>query len=432
MELTVEVAEKEDCQVELNICVPSEEVEKEMEKVLAKFRKQAKLPGFRAGKAPKEILKRSFGPRIKKEACESLIARAYEEAIKEKELKPLFPPKVSEISLKDNEPLKFLTTVEVEPKVALGEYKKIPLSRPKVEITDEQINPHLASIQVQRAELVPVEDRGVKIGDIVTINYEGFVCEESIPGAKREGLEFEVGKAILIPNATEELIGVEVEEEKEIKTTLPEDYPDPKYSGKEATFKVELLSIKEKQLPAIDDELAKDMGYDTLEDLKEKIKGDLTNLADKAIENDLKGKLVDAIVAGTSFEIPKTMVIQERSALLSEFNNDLKKKSLTLEEYFKKEGIKREEFYSDFSSEAVMRIQRGWVLNKISEIENIEVSEEEVEEELKRMAKGFKIGPDIVKDILVKEKGQMESLKYDLRIRKTLDFLLSEAEVTVE
>lgn len=126
------------------------------------------------------------------------------------------------------------------------------------------------------------------------------------------------------------------------------------------------------------------------------------------------------------------MVIQERSALLSEFNNDLKKKSLTLEEYFKKEGIKREEFYSDFSSEAVMRIQRGWVLNKISEIENIEVSEEEVEEELKRMAKGFKIGPDIVKDILVKEKGQMESLKYDLRIRKTLDFLLSRAEVTEE
>lgn len=432
MELIIEVAEKEDCQVELNICVPSEEVKKEMAKVLANLRKQAKLPGFRAGKAPQEILQRTFGSRIKKEACESLIGQAYQEAIKEKEIKPLFPPKISEISLEENEPLKFLTTVEVEPKVTLGEYKKIPLSRPKMEITDEQINGHLASIQTQRAELVPVEDREVRIGDVITINYEGFVGKESILGAKRKGLEFEVGKAILIPKATEELVGMKIEEEKEINTLLPEDYPEPKYSGKEATFKVKLLSIKEKQLPAIDDELAKDMGYDTLEDLKEKIKGDLTNLANKAIDNDLKSKLVEAIVAQTSFEIPKTMISQERSSLLSEFNNDLKRRGLSLEEYFKKEGIKREEFYSDFSSEAVMRVQRALVLNEITKLENIQVSKEEEEEEVKRMAKGFRIEPDVVRDILTKEKGQMESLRYDLRIRKTLDFLLSEAEVKEE
>lgn len=432
MELTVEVAEKENCQVELNICVLFKEVEREMEKVLTKLGKQTKLPGFRTGKVPKEILKRTLGSRAKKEACEFLISQAYEEVIKEKEIKPIFPPKISQISLKENEPLEFLVTVEVKPRVILGEYKKIPLSRPKVEITDKQIDAHLASIQVQRAELIPVEDRKVKMADVITLNYEGFAKGKSIPGAKKEGVEFEVGRATLVPGATEELIGMEIDEEKEIKTTLPENYPLPEYSGQEATFKVKLLSIKEKHLPAIDDELAKDMGYNALEDLREKIRNDLTNLTNKAIENDLKGKLVEAIVAQTSFEIPNTMISQERSYLLSEFNNDLKKRGLSLEEYFKKEGINKEGFYSDFSSEAVMRVQRALVLDKIAEAENIQVSEEKVEEEVKRVAKGFRIEPDAVRDILIKEKGQMENLKYDLKIRKTLDFLLSEAEVKVE
>lgn len=408
--------------VEVEVTFTTEEWKDAQNKALNKLAKNVKLDGFRKGKAPVQMIKARIGKAaILEEATDVILNKNYSKIITDNHLELVGQPKV-EVSDLNEESLKVKIIAPVMPEVKLGEYKGLEVKKTAVRVTKKEIEERINEYQNQFAELVVKEEGQVENGDTAVIDFEGFVDGVAFDGGKGENHPLEIGSGAFIPGFEDQLIGMNVNEEREINVTFPENYAE-NLAGKDATFKVTVHEIKSKVLPEIDDELAKDInidGVETLEDLqtytKEQIKVQKQNDADQKFNDEL----VNTLIANTPIDLPDAMVESELDKMLNEIQQNLSAQGATLELYLQIMGKTAEQMREELSEEAAKRVKYSLILTEIVKAENIEVSDEEVDDEMKEIASMYGKEVEEVKNIL---SSQVQYIKDDLAARKAVQLI---------
>ena len=424
--MTVKSCEKlEKSRVALTIEASAEEFEAAVNKAYLKMRGKINVPGFRVGKAPRKIIEKMYGEEVfYEEAVNIILPDAYEDAIKEQKLDVVGYPEVElESCTKDG--VVFKCTVAVYPEVTLGQYKGVEVDKVEVSVTDEEVEADLKQQQENNSRTVVVE-RPVQDGDIAVIDYEGFIDGVAFEGGKGTNYNLTIGSHSFIGDFEEQLIGKNAGEACEVNVTFPEEYHASELAGKPAQFKVTVKEVKEKQLPELNDEFAGEVSeFETLAEYKEDIKKSL--LAKK--EADAKGAkedaVIDAIVENAQMEIPDAMVETQQRQTIDEFGQRLQMQGLNLEQYFQFTGLTYEHMMEQVKPQAERRIKSRLVLEAVAAAENIEATEEDFDAEVKRMAEGYKMEADKIKE-LMGEAGKKQIME-DLAVRKAVDFVVGEA-----
>lgn len=428
MKATAERIEKNT--VLLEIEVEAEKMEQAMDQAYRKIVKQVNIPGFRRGKAPRFMVERYVGKEtLFGEAAEIVVPEAYTEALKETETEPIAQPKIDIVQGEPGKPLIFKATVEVKPEVTLGEYKGLEVKRPSTEVTEEDVNKELERLQNRHARLITVEDGEVQNGDTAIIDFTGYVDGEAFEGGTAENYSLTIGSGTFIPGFEEQLVGVKVGEEKDVNVTFPEDYHAENLAGKPATFKVKVKELKRKELAPLDDEFAKDVSeFDTLEELKNDIRNKLKQTAEEQAKAAVENGAVDAAVANATVEIPEVMVEQKVDQMLNNVNQRLMQQGINLDQYFQYTNTSVDEMRQRMKPDAEKTVRNELVLDAIAKAEKIEASEEEINEELKKIAEYVRQDVEIVRKTLELQ-GEMGHIIQNIVRRKTVSFLAENAKV---
>ena len=413
--MSVQVENLEKSMAKLTIEVSAEQFEAAMQKAYIKNKGRIQLPGFRKGKAPRAMIEKMYGAGIfYEDAANEIIPEAYEEAAKESGLVITSQPEIDVTQIEKGKSFIFTATVAVKPEVTLGEYKGLEYEAQPVEVTDEEVEEELKKVQNQQARTVTVEDRPVADGDIVTIDYEGFVDGTAFAGGKGTDYDLTIGSHSFIDTFEEQLVGKNAGEETEVNVTFPEQYHEASLAGKPATFKVTVKAIKAKELPELDDEYKADLKAKALERKEKEAKTAKQNaLVDKAVEN-------------ASMEIADAMITSQARNMANDFAQRLQMQGMTVDQYLQYTGLTREALVDQMKPQAETRIKNRLVLEAIAKAENIEVSDEEVEAEMQKMADAYKMELDKVKEYLG-EAGK-DSLKDDLAVQKAVDLIVDSAK----
>ncbi|MBD3425694.1 MAG: trigger factor [Candidatus Omnitrophica bacterium] len=408
---------------QLDIEMSKEAVDSVFSEVLEDIRRNAKIPGFRPGKAPMDIIQKNYRQDAEDEVKQRLIPRGYQMALDEHEITPVSYPEVSDVSFELSGTLKFRAKVDSSPDVNLKKYKGYKINKKKVTVTDEEVEETLERIRNMNAEFSDT-DGPIEKGQFGICNVETFVNGESV-SKEREDMWIEADKESSLFGMGEELIGLKKGDTKEIEVTLPEKYPDEKYAGKKAIFKVEVKQTKKKELPAVDDELAKKMGRETMPEAKEEIKKQLLARKEANERINMKNQVMETLLKKHSFEIPSSMVERQLKVLMEKAENELLQKGVD------KANIEshKEKLESQLRKEAENKVRLYFILDEIASAENVEVSDSEVEEWLKRLAASYSQSYDDVKKYY-NDNNLISGLKEQLREEKTLDLLVDEATVT--
>ncbi|WP_151736565.1 trigger factor [Paenibacillus tengchongensis] len=420
----------------LEVEVEAERVAAALDKAFNKVVKQANVPGFRKGKVPRVIFESRFGVEsLYQDAIDILLPEAYGEAVEQTDIFPVDRPEVDIEQFAKGKSFIFKAKVTVKPEVKLGEYKGLEVPAQKAEVTEDELNAELKRLQERHAELVVVEEDAAQNGDIAVIDFDGYVDGEAFEGGKAERHSLELGSGSFIPGFEEQVVGMATGDFKDVEVTFPETYHAENLAGKAAVFKVKLHEIKRKQFPELDDEFAKDVSeFDTLEEYK----ADLKSQLESRKQNELKGTRENAVVekaaANAEVEIPEAMINSEVQNMVRDFDNRLRQQGMNMEMFMSFSGQTREDLEEQMKGDAEKRVRNNLVLEVISKTENIEVSEEEINEELASMAENFRRTPEEIKSILAAN-GSLGSLKEEIAMRKTIDFLVEnsvEVEATEE
>ncbi|KFZ41196.1 MULTISPECIES: trigger factor [Thermoactinomyces] len=415
----------------LTVETDEQSVQDALDQAFKKVVKQVNVPGFRKGKVPRAIFEKRFGVEVLyQDALDILLPKAYEEAVEETGIVPVDRPEIDIEQLEKGKSLIFKATVTVKPEVELGEYKglEVEVDEEKFAVKPEDVEKELERMQKQQGQLEPVEEGAVEKGDRVIIDFEGFVDGEPFEGGKAEQYTLEVGSGTFIPGFEDQLIGMKAGEEKEIQVTFPEEYHVEDLKGKPATFKVKLHEIKRMNLPELDDEFAQDVSeFDTLEELKADIEKNMKEKAEKDKENFIRNELVEKAAQNATVEIPEVMIENETENMLRQFEQRLMYQGLNLETYAQFTGQDQEALKDQFKEDAEKRVRADLVLEAIAKEEQIEVKDEEVEEEIKQMAEEMGREADEVRRIL-ENQGALDSVKDQLRMKKTIDLLVSNSK----
>lgn len=421
MKATVEKLEKN--RVVLEVEVEAPKLEQALEKAYRKLVRQVNIPGFRRGKAPRFILERYLGKEsLYHEAIDMVIPPAYKQAVEETKIEPIDQPELEIVQMEEGQPFIFKATVEVKPEVNLGQYKGLPVERPEVKVAEEDIEAYLKGLQQRFAQLKDVEDGAVEEGDIVLIDFKGQIDGQDYPGLKGENYPLEIGSGTFIPGFEAQLIGAKIDEEREVKATFPANYYREEVAGKEAVFVVKVRGIKRKQLAPIDDEFAKDVSeFETLEELKEDIRKRLETQQRQRAEADVRRQVVDKAVENAEVELPHVLVERRIAFLINDMALRLQRQGLILEKLLEKSGKTIEQLKEDFRPQAEKDVKTELVLEAIAKAEGIEATEEDIDKEIEKMASLLKQDLAKVREKMGKD---LEGLKYDIIIRKTIDFLV--------
>ena len=415
----------------LTVETDEQSVQDALDQAFKKVVKQVNVPGFRKGKVPRAIFEKRFGVEVLyQDALDILLPKAYEQAVEETGIVPVDRPEIDIEQLEKGKSLIFKATVTVKPEVELGEYKgiEVEVDEEQFAVKPEDVEKELERMQKQQGQLEPVEDGTVEKGDRVIIDFEGFVDGEPFEGGKAEQYTLEVGSGTFIPGFEDQLIGMKAGEEKEIQVTFPEEYHVEDLKGKPATFKVKLHEIKRMNLPELDDEFAQDVSeFDTLEELKADIEKNMKEKAEKDKENFIRNELVEKAAQNATVEIPEVMIENETENMLRQFEQRLMYQGLNLETYAQFTGQDQEALKDQFKEDAEKRVRADLVLEAIAKEEKIEVTEEEVEAEIKQMAEEMGREADEVRRIL-ENQGALDSVKDQLRVKKTIDLLVSNSK----
>ena len=427
MKATVEKIEKN--KVKLEIEVDPHIFDKAMESAYLKNRKNIAIPGFRKGKAPRKVIERYYGERIfYEDALNIACPEAYDQAVKENGIEPVDRPEIDIVQIGQGNPLIFTATVTIKPEVELGQYKGVEVEKVEYPVTDEEVEERLRQELERNARWITVEDRAVKLGDRVTLDYSGTVDGEAFEGGTAQNQSLEIGSGRFIPGFEEQLIGANIGEEKEIKVTFPEDYFREELKGKEAVFKVTVHEIKEKELPALDDEFAKDVSeFDTLEEYKADLRKKMEEIAKERAQVENENNVISKVVENATVDIPEVMVENQLDSILRDFDYRLRFQGLDLERYLKLTNTSLDDFRAQYRNEAYNRVKTQLVLEKIAREEAITVEEADMEKEYERMAEQYKRSVDEVKKDFA---GSAEYIKENLLIQKTVDFLVHSAHFT--
>ncbi|AGX05728.1 MULTISPECIES: trigger factor [Bacillaceae] len=411
----------------LTIEVDAEKVKEGLDAAFKKVVAQVNVPGFRKGKMPRGMFEKRFGVEsLYQDAIDFLLPEAYASAIDETGIEPVDRPEIDVEQIEKGKSLIFKATVTVKPEVKLGEYKGLEVEKLETEVTEEDVNNEITSLQERQAELVVKEEGKAENGDTVVMDFEGFVDGEAFEGGKAENYSLELGSGQFIPGFEEQLEGTAAGESKDVEVTFPEEYHAAELAGKKAVFKVTVHEIKGKELPELDDEFAKDVDeeVETLDALKEKIRTRLEESKKQESENNLRDTVVEKAADNAEIDLPAVMIDNEVDRMMQEFEQRLQMQGMNLELYFQFSGQDESALREQMKEEGEKRVRINLTLEEIAKAENIEVTDEEVTAELDKMAEMYNMTADAIKQAL----GSLDSVKADLKVKKAVDFLIENSK----
>ncbi|MBQ6834155.1 MAG: trigger factor [Lachnospiraceae bacterium] len=427
MNLQVEKLEKNTAK--LTIEVPAEQFDKAIMNAYNKNKAKFNIPGFRKGKAPFHMIKKMYGVGVFfEDAANEVMEATYPDAAKESGLEIVSRPTVDVEQIEEGKNFIYTALVAVKPEVTLGEYKGVEVHKVKAEVTDADVEAELNSVREKNSRLITVEDRAVENGDIVKIDFDGFVDGERFDGGKSEGFQLTIGSHTFIDTFEEQLIGKNIGEEVDVNVTFPAEYHVADLQNKPALFKVVIHEIQVKELPELDDEFASEVSdFDTMEEYKKDVAEKL--LAEKqsfaATQNE--NNVVDKVVANATMEIPEMMLAEEADMMVRDYARRMQSQGFSIEQYMQITGMTTEKLAEEFKPQAEKRIQTRLVLEAVVKAENIVASDETVEAEFKKMAEAYKMEVEQIKGLF--DEDQLAQMKEDLAVQEAIDFLVAEAKL---
>lgn len=414
--------------VKLTITVSAEDFEKGMQKAYEKNKSKMNVPGFRKGKVTRQVLERMYGPSMfYEDAANAIIPDAYAGAADESGLDIVSQPEIDVTQIEKGKEFIFTATVAVKPEVQLGEYKGVEIEKVNVDVTDEEVAAEIDKTREQNSRTVTVEGRPVADKDVAVIDFDGYVDGEAFEGGKGENYSLTIGSHSFIDTFEEQLIGKNVGDEVEVNVTFPEDYHAENLKGKPAMFKVVIKEIKAKELPELDDEFAQDVSeFDTLEEYQADVKKNLMERRTKNAEREKEARAVEKAVENASFDVPEAMIQYQVRQMAEEFAQRIAQQGLSIEQYMQYTGMTPDKLFDDMRPEAEKRVKNGLVLEAIVKAENIEVTEDEFEEELKNMASMYQMDVEKIKELV--DDASTEQIKKDVAINKAVKLVAKEAK----
>ena len=414
-------------EVKLEITVDAEKFENAMKKVYFQNAKYINIPGFRKGKAPMNIVEKYYGAEIfYEDAFNEVATEAYDEAIDTNKIDVVSRPTVDIVQMEKGKDVIFTAVVQVKPEVELGKYKGIEIKKIEYPVKDEDVQNEIKQMQDKNSRLVTVDDRALENGDTATIDFEGFVDGVAFEGGKAEGHELEIGSGAFIPGFEDQLVGMKIDEEKEIKVTFPKEYFSKDLAGKEATFKVKLHEIKKKELPKLDDEFAKDVSeFDTLEELKNSIKEKIQTENDSRAKYELEENAIKTVCENTPIDIPSAMIENEIENMMQDIKVRLSYQGLNIEQYLKMINKTEEDMRNEFKEQAERAVKSRLVLEAVAKAEKIENSEEEIAEKIKEMAKNYGKKEEEV----LKNEQLRKYVEENMKTEKAIKFIVDNAKI---
>ena len=425
MSLQVEKLEKN--MAKLTIEVPASDLEKALQSAYKKQKNKISLPGFRKGKVPRQMIEKMYGAEIFfDDAANEIIPKAYADAYDECELEIVSRPEINIVQIEKGKPFIFTAEVATKPEVTLGEYKGLEVDKVSTRVTQKEVEAKIEEEAEKNARTVTVEDRAVQDGDEVILDFEGFVDGEAFEGGKGENYPLTIGSGSFIPGFEEQLVGAEAEKEVEVKVTFPEDYHAEELKGKEAVFKCTVHEIKAKELPEIDDEFAAEVSeFDTLDEYKADVKAKIKEQKATAGKRKQEDQAVEQAIKNASYEIPDAMVDTQISQMANDFAQRIQSQGLTMEQYYQFTGMTEEKMNEEFKPQAVKRIETRLVLEAIAKAENIEISDEKLDEEIAKMAEAYKMEADKLKEFM--GDAEKKQMKEDMAVQEAVTFLVENA-----
>ena len=419
----VEIKKQKENEVKLKIETDKLKVNSKLDKVYNNVSYQVKIPGFRKGRIPKNILNLHLSKEyFYEKTAEELIPDCYLEAVKKIDIQPINQPEIKIIQIEEDKPLIFEATVQVRPDVKLGSFDKISIQKEDVKVTKTDVNNEIKRIQENLAKLNIVKGRKAKEGDFLVVDSVGYIEGKVVEGSKVEKQIIQLGKNIP-PEFNKKLIGCSEGDEKEIKVLIPKDVKDKKIAGKEIIYKVKIVEVKEKELPELNEDFIKTVGnYKTLDDFKKDIKDKLEKQVEMVNKNNYERKLFEKVTEVCEVKVPKVLIDREVEYMMKSLEDDLKSKNLSLQDYYKSIKTDEEKVKKEYEIVAEKRIKQELVLDKISQVEKIQVTEKEVKDKIKILAKEMKQDPLKV-EATFKKNNNLDGLKESLKREKIINFL---------
>ena len=429
MSLQVEKLEKN--MAKLTIEVSAEDLDKAMEKAYQKQKSRISIPGFRKGKAPRKMIESMYGKGVfMEDAVNSLVPQEYSKAVADCDLEIVSQPEINVTQMEPGKALIFTADVATKPEVTLGEYKGVEVPKTEIVVTDEEVDAEIKKEQDKNSRTVTVEDRAAANGDIATIDFEGFVDGVAFDGGKGSDYALTLGSGTFIPGFEDQIVGANTGDHVEVKVTFPEEYQAKELAGKEAVFQCDVKKIETKEVPELDDEFAKDVSeFDTLAEYKEDVKKKLTEKKEKEARTAKENAAVDKAIENAQMDIPELMTKTECRQMMDDFSRRMQQQGLSMEQYFQFTGQSMDKMMEDMKPQALKRIQTRLVLEKVAEAENIQPSEEEITEEIQKMADAYKMEADKIREA-IGESG-LEQMKKDMAVQKAVT-VIADAAVEVE
>lgn len=425
MKVTLEKKEKN--QVLLEVEVETQRFEAAYDKAYRKVAKQVNIPGFRKGKAPRPVVERHVGPEyLKQEALEVLIPEVYTSAVEQEKLEPIAEPRFELVKAEKNEPVVFKATVEVRPEVALGQYTGIAIAAPADEVTEEKVDERIDAIRRSRAKLEAV-DRPVEMGDVATVDFSGKIDGVAFEGGTANDYPVEVAEGRFIPGFVEAMVGMKAGDNKVAELQFPEDYPNQELAGKPVLFEIAVKEVKHRVQPELTDELAKEVGADSVDGLKSRIREQLSQELSENRDFELRKQLLEKVVENAQMDVPESMVEREVNFLLNQYANNLAQQGVDPNRVFTKENI--QQWRENSRAEAEKRIRTSLTLGQIARHEGIEPTAEEIEAAMAEYAQSYGMAPDQFRK-QVAQSGAFAQIADEVLSNKIIEWLFERAEVS--
>ena len=425
--MSLQVEKLEHNMAKLTVEVAAEDVEKALQAAYLKQRKQINIPGFRKGKVPRQMIEKMYGPEVfYDEAANNMIPDAYAKAYDESELDIVSQPKIMVVQMEKGKPFIFTAEVATKPEVTLGDYKGLKVDKVSTRVTQKEVDEEIEKERERNARTIEVTDRAVQDKDEVTLDFEGFVDGVAFEGGKGEDYPLTIGSGSFIPGFEEQLIGAEIDKEVEVNVTFPKEYHSEELAGKDATFKCTVHTIKAKELPELDDEFASEVSEcETMDAYRAEVKKNIKERKERTGKEKKENQAVDQAIENAQMDIPEAMIEFQVRQMADDFARRIQQQGLTVEQYFQFTGMTAEKMLEEMRPQAEKSIKTRLVLEAIVKAENIEVSDERVEEELTKMAEAYQMEVEKLKEFM--GENEKKQIKEDLAVQEAITLLVNES-----
>lgn len=426
--MSVQIEKLEKNMAKLTIEVPAEEFEAAIEKAYQKAKGRIALPGFRKGKAPRKMIEKMYGAGVfYEDAANIVIPEAYDNAVKECSENIVSRPAIDVTQIEAGKSFIFTAEVALKPEVTLGEYKGVEVPKQEIEVTEEEIQAEVDKERERNSRTIDVDDRAVENGDLIKLDFDGSVDGVPFEGGKATDYPLTIGSGSFIPGFEDQLIGAKIGEEVEVNVTFPEEYHAENLKGKAAVFKCKVNEIKVKELPEADDEFAQDVSeFDTLAEYKEDLKKNLLEKKEAAAKREKENAAVAKAVENAQMEIPEAMIQEQVRRMVEDFARRIESQGINMTQYMQFTGMDQAKMEEQMKPEALKRIQNSLVLEAVAKAENIQISDERLDEEIAKMAESYKMEADKLKELMGDY--EKEQMKNDLAIQEAVELIAGAAK----